>query len=145
MNADFPVEMDEVINTIENAEVLTILFPIIRHVLVIDTRTDSETDPMVKVMPIAGSPELRIRIIHRMRPQFPRPDAMEIIPWPKYISSLISLGVGTAIAKRLASTGSVEAIGEFRSALLELAHMEKDEMVRVIKGENYHTIWSSNS
>ena len=142
MNADFPVEMSELFNTIEKTEVLGILFPIIRHTLVVDTRTNAETGPMVAVLPMARGLEDRIRIIHRMRPQFPRPEQMDIVSWPKYISSLITLGVGNALAKRLAATGSVEVMREFRSAVEQLARLEKAEMVRVITGENYHTIWS---
>ena len=144
MNADFPVEMNEVLQTIREAEVVTILFPIIRYSLVVDTRTTSEIGPMVKAMPMTGSLEGRIRSIHQERPDFPRPDDLAVIPWPKYIASLINLGVAEALAQRLSGTGSSEAIRDFRAAIEQLARLEKAEMIQVIKGENYQTIWSAN-
>ena len=142
MNADFPVEINETLETIENAEVICLLFPMIRHVLVVDTRTSSEVGAVAKVMPQARSLEERIRSIHQLRPEFPRPDNMAIIPWPKYIASLVNLGVAEALAKRLSAAGRSEAMRDFRGAIEQLARLEKAEMVHVITGENYHTIWS---
>ena len=143
MNADFPVEMNEVLQTIESSEVITILFPIIRHSLVVDTRTSSEVGPMVRAMPQTRGLEERIRAVHRLRPQFARPDHLVVIPWPKYITSLVSLGVAEALAKRLAS--SSEGTRELRQAIEQLARLERQEMVAVISGEgNYRTIWSAN-
>ena len=143
MNADFPVEMNEVLQTIESSEVITILFPIIRHSLVVDTRTSSEVGPMVRAMPQTRGLEERIRAVHRLRPQFARPDHLVVIPWPKYITSLVSLGVADALAKRLAS--SSEGTRELRQAIEQLARLERQEMVAVISGEgNYRTIWSAN-
>ena len=142
MNADFSANIDEVLRIIETAEVFSILFPMIRYSLVVDTRTNAEIGPMVKVLPMTRSAEERIGSIHRLRPQFPRPDRTTAIPWPKYVSSLISLGVGDALARRLSAAGGAKAIREFRLAIQQLARLEKVEMVQVIKGENYHTIWS---
>lgn len=143
MNADFPVEMNEVLQTIESSEVITILFPIIRHSLVVDTRTSSEVGPMVRAMPQTRGLEERIRAVHRLRPQFARPDHLVVIPWPKYITSLVSLGVADALAKRLSS--SSEGMRELRQAIEQLARLERQEMVAVISGEgNYRTIWSAN-
>ena len=143
MNADFPVEMNEVLQTIESSEVITILFPIIRHSLVVDTRTSSEVGPMVRAMPQTRGLEERIRAVHRLRPQFARPDHLVVIPWPKYITSLVSLGVADALAKRLSS--STEGMRELRQAIEQLARLERQEMVAVISGEgNYRTIWSAN-
>ena len=142
MNADFPVEMNEVIQTIESSEVITILFPIIRHSLVVDTRSSSEVGPMVRAMPQTRGLEERIRAVHRLRPQFARPDHLVVIPWPKYITSLVSLGVADALAKRLSS--SSEGMRELRQAIEQLARLERQEMVAVISGEgNYRTIWSA--
>ena len=145
MNADFPVEMNEVLQTIESSEVITLLFPIIRHSLVVDTRTSSEAGPMVRAMPQTRGLEERIRAVHRLRPQFARPDHLVVIPWPKYITSLVSLGVADALAKRLTATGSSEAMRELRQAIEQLARLERQEMVAVISGQgDYRTIWSAN-
>jgi hypothetical protein len=68
-----------------------------------------------------------------------------VIPWPKYITSLVSLGVADALAKKLSATGSTEAMRELRQAIEQLARLERQEMVAVISGEgNYRTIWSAN-
>ena len=145
MNADFPGEMNEVLQTIEMSEVITILFPIIRHSLVVDTRTSSEVGPMVRAMPQTKGLEERIRSVHRLRPQFPRPDHLVVIPWPKYITNLVSLGVADALAKRLTATGSSEAMRELRRSIEQLARLERQEMVAVISGGgDYRTIWSAN-
>jgi hypothetical protein len=68
-----------------------------------------------------------------------------VIPWPKYITSLVSLGVADALAKRLTATGSSEAMRELRRSIEQLARLERQEMVAVISGGgDYRTIWSAN-
>ena len=73
------------LQTIETAEVISILFPMLRKSLVLDTRSDLEDGPMARVVPMAESVDDRLRSIKRMRPRFPRPESVTIIPWPKQV------------------------------------------------------------
>jgi hypothetical protein len=141
VNGDFPVDLEEVLRSIEEAEVLSIYFPVLRRSLIVDTRTTHESGPLVRVMPMVGSREERVRTIKRMRPFLPRPDSLTVIRWPKYVSSLSRLGVLKALAQRLAATGYVEGLTALREAMQELRRLELDELAHVIRGENYYTIW----
>ena len=57
MNRDFGIDISELIKSIEDADVVSILFPSFRKSLVIDTRFSFEDRPLIKVMPMVSSIE----------------------------------------------------------------------------------------
>jgi len=141
LNGDFPVDVDGVLDSLRGAQVVTIFFPILRRSLVIDTRATVEDGPLVRVLPMVSSPEERLRSLKRLRPHLPRPDSVTIIPWPKQVRSLVSLGVWDALAARLATTGHVRSVKALHRAIGNLRRMEEEELRRVISGDTYQTIW----
>ncbi len=93
MDSDFSVNIREIMRNIDSADVLTIYFPIIRRTLLVDTRADSAEGPLVRVVPMVNSVEERFRSLKKLRPQFPRPESITLVPWPKYVRSMESLGI----------------------------------------------------
>ena len=144
MDSDFVFELDEIMNSITTAEVMSIFFPTFRKSVVIDIRTSSDERPMVKIMPMVASPQERLRSIRRLRPGFPRVHNLTVVPWPRYVDSLVTLGLWERIVRRFRESNDEEMVQRCEDVLSELKRLEKEEMAAVIRGENYQTIWSAN-
>ncbi len=140
---DFDNDLDEIVKNIAAAEVVSIFFPALRRSVVIDTRTNEHDGPMVRLMPMVASPQERLRSLRRLRPSFPRVHNLALIPWPRYVESLVKLGIWARVVSRLEAAGQGAAAAECGEVLRELQAVEKAEMASVVRGENYHTIWSA--
>ncbi len=143
MDDDFVLDIDEIMKNIDAAEIMSVFFPTFRKAVVIDTRSIPTDGPMIRLMPMAASPQERLRSIRRLRPGFPRVHSITLIPWPRYVDSLVSLGLWDKIVQRFRDAGQPEAVETCERILSELRRLEKDEFAAVVRGENYHTIWSA--
>ena len=142
MDGDFRINLDEVLKNIGSAEVISIYFPLLRKTILIDTRFTEEDPPMIRIVPMAYTPEERNRALRRLRPHFPRPKAITVVPWPKYVESLVHFGVWRKVLERLVYSGHKEAVQTCNQVLEEMYELEMEELSAVITGENYHTMWS---
>ena len=68
---DFAVDLEELFNDIDNAEVVSISFPTFDKSAVFDMRSSESEGPMLRLMPMVSSPRERIRSVRRLRPGFP--------------------------------------------------------------------------
>ena len=143
MNSDFMFDIDGMLRSIDNADVISIFFPSFRMALVVDPRSNARHGPLVQVAPMAASPQERLRLIRRQRPGLPRVRNLAVIPWTRYVDSLVGLGLWDKIIDRLDESGDRDAIMQCDRALDELREMERTEHVNAIIGKNYHTIWSA--
>jgi len=144
MEGNFLFEIDEVLRNVQEAEVMSIFFPSFRRALIIDMRSNADDGPMVRLMPMASSPQDRVRSIRKLRPGFPRLQNLTLIPWQRYVDSLVNLGVWEKIVKRIEESGDPKAIQACDAALTELRRLERQELVAAISGDNYQTIWSAS-
>ena len=142
MDGDFRVNLEEVFKNIYSAEVISIYFPLLQKTILIDTRFTAEDPPMVKVVPMASSIEERNRALRKLRPRFPRPKSITVVPWPKYVESLVELGVWGKVLERFVYSGHKETVEEGNRILKDVHRLEIEEISAVIKGENYHTMWA---
>ena len=78
-----------------------------------------------------------------MRSSFPRIESLTVIPWPRYVDSLVTLGVWDRIVERLAASGHHDPAPACDEVLRELRQLEKAELAAVLRGEHYHTICSA--
>ena len=143
MDGDFVLDLDEVMDSLENGEIISLSFQTFNKALVIDTRSSQWEGPLVCVCPVVESPRERIRTLRKMRPTFPRASNLTVIPWPKSVASLVSLGVWDKLVSRFERDGHPEAARECATILSELRSLERSEVAAVLTGENYHTIWSA--
>ena len=144
MEGNFLFEIDEVLRNVQEAEVMSIFFPSFRRALIIDMRSNADDGPMVRLMPMASSPQDRVRSIRKLRPGFPRLQNLTLIPWQRYVDSLVNLGGWEKIVKRIEESGDAKAIQACDAALTELRRLERQELVAAISGDNYQTIWSAS-
>ena len=143
MGDDFDDDLEKVMKNIDTAEVMSMFFPTFRKAVVIDTRHDDVEGPMVRILPMAASPQERLRSIRRLRSNFPRLNSLALIPWTRYVDSLVTLGVWDRLVQRFNDQGFVEAANECGVVLEELRRLERAELTAVVLGKNYHTIWSA--
>lgn len=145
MNSDFMFDIDGMLKSIDSADVISIFFPSFRKALVVDPRSNERHGVLVQIAPMAASPQERLRLIRRQRPGLPRVRNLAVIPWTRYVDSLVRLGLWDKLIERLESAGEDDAIVECEQAFIELRNMERDEHVNAIVGKNYHTIWPAET
>lgn len=144
MNSDFMFDIDGMLKSIDSADVISIFFPSFRKALVVDPRSNERHSALVQIAPMAASPQERLRLIRRQRPGLPRVRNLAVIPWTRYVDSLVRLGLWDKLIERLESAGEDDAIVECEQAFIELRNMERDEHVNAIVGNNYHTLWAAD-
>ncbi len=145
MDNDFPINLDEILRTIETAEVITIRFYLIDKRLLIDNRTNEIDGPMAKLVARVTSSEERFRNIRRLRPRFSLPEKLTSIWWPKYISTLEGSGVWSALVRRMADSGFANSVRQCEDVLRELKEIERKEVMGAIPGgEGYQTLWQAS-
>jgi len=142
MDGDFRIDIDEIIRNIDSAEVISIYFPILRKAILIDTRFTEEDHPMVKIVSMASTVDERYRSLKRLRPSFPRPSAITVVPWYKYVESLLQLGIWRKVLERFVYSGHKDAVQACERAFEEISVLEIEEISSAITGENYRTMWT---
>lgn len=143
MEGDFELDVNELLIDIREAEVLSIFFPMFRKSLVMDLRSMEHSGPMVKIMPMVASPQERMRAIRRLRPGFPRRHSLSVFGWSRYVESLEAHGIWDQLTTQLGEAGHPSPDDLMSSVMEELRRLEKAELARVVMGQNYHTIWTS--
>jgi hypothetical protein len=141
MDNDYAINLDEIMRTIEQADVLRIRFLLLDKRLLIDNRFNEFEGPLIKIVPRAGSSEESFRNLKRLRPRFPLPDRMTAIWWPKYINTLRTSGVWDCVVRRVAESGYQDSIDQCETVLQELLELERTEVRNAIAGKGYQTIW----
>jgi len=142
MDNDYALNLDDILRTIETADVLRIRFLLLDKRLLIDNRFNEFEGPMLKIVPRASSSEESFRNLRRLRPRFPLPERMTAIWWPKYISTLHTSGVWPALVRRISDTGFTDSVHQCDDILRELLALERQEIRNAISGEGFQTIWA---
>ena len=143
MDEDLSFDLDGILASVDKAEVMSLFFPKFRKSLIVDVRSSDTEGPMVRITPMVASPQERMRNIRRLRPEFPRLRDLTLIAWPKYVESLVELGVWDRILARLRALGHQDVATRCDALMAELKALEKAELGAAVQGENYHTIWSA--
>ena len=143
MDGNYKHDLDLIFKHVDSSEVFAVFFPHLRKSLVVDMRPSKEDGaPLVRVMPLARSANERIRTLKRLRPELPRATHFTAIPWVAYVRNLITSGVWTKVMARIKATNSPKAEAEAMEAIERLMQFERQEMVALITGDEYETIWS---
>ena len=135
----------QVLANIEEAEVLTIFFPLLRKALVVDARHSAGIGPLLAVVPQVASMAERVAWVSAARPEFGRPDFIMAVPWLKSIRGLADHGVMDRIHSLLVRRGTAPdtAITMTNQVFTELLRVEHAALVAVIRGEGFLTLWQA--
>jgi hypothetical protein len=141
MDNEYLLDLNEIIETVRSAEVITFRFVIVSQRLLVDGRCTEIDPPLVKLVPPAASVEERFRSLKRLRPRFRLPEKITSIWWPRYIDSLVDCGIWAALVERLADKGFPETVRRCEEVLQELKDLERSEVRSAIRGEGYRPLW----
>ena len=135
----------EILSGIGEADVITIFFPLLRRALVVDTRHDLESGPVIKVDVQAGSMEERISAIEKARPQFGRVRAILGIPWVRSVRRLQEEGITDCLFRRLLACdmSHSDAQSAIERAIAQLWRYEQMAFTRMIQGTGFATLWTA--
>lgn len=142
MDSDFQLDLDEVRRHLQETEVVGFYFPFLRRTLLADLRTSAVDGPFVGVVPMAKDMEDRVRSLKKLRPRFPRPASIMLVPWPRWVASLERLGVLQMLEDKLGELGGDAVRERCRVAIGELQQAERAQIRSAVTGEGYETIWS---
>ena len=145
MDGDFRLDIDDIARKVNTSEVLLIYFPLFRKTLLVDTRFNDDCSPFIAVVPMAHSIEDRLRSLRRLRPLLGRPKGVSLVAWTRYAESLVRLGIWEILIQRFVDSGHKDLVIECEEALREIYTMELEEISSVIRGDNYHTLWSRHN
>ena len=143
MESRFDRYMKEVLDSVEQAETVCVIFPLLNQCLIYDDRHTADDPPRITVSPPLGSAERRLRQLNRARPNVPKATELTAFPWTGSVTSLVQAGIWDKMVKRMVDSGFPDAAEAHQSTLKELLAWERRFYVSMIKGEGpFHTLWS---
>jgi hypothetical protein len=137
------VDMTEIGEIVNNADVFTIGFRLFPERLVIDTRHDDQETPMVAIVDPVESMQERFFWLGQHRPSLGMPDNFMFFFWPHSVGYLEESGVWEQIRKRIVGSNFEGAAETCDAALRDLREREHAATVEAIVGQRYQTIWSA--
>ena len=144
-NNHFYDDLNDVKANILEADVISIFFPNFKKSVLVDTRSTETDGPSIMLTPMARSPRERIKSMEKLRPGFPEVKNMILIPWLRYIFSLEESGIWELLVNRLEQSTLLNSNTAANTILNELKNLENIELLEVIKGNTYQTIWPKES
>lgn len=145
MNTDYGIDLDEVWRVIDAAEVLVVRFSVTDRRLLVDTRSNEDDGPMVKVVPPAASAEERFRSLKVLRPRFRVPERILTFHWPRHASALAESGVWEQLARRVVAAGTAGTAAECDEAFRQLLDEERAvEQAAIVGAEGFQTLWEAS-
>ncbi|RLT28188.1 MAG: hypothetical protein DWI48_01460 [Chloroflexi bacterium] len=139
------IDIDAVIQNIDEAEVVTLHFPMLRQTLLIDTRLDAQSLPLVRVVPMVNNTTERFASLEAMRPGLERPRSITMIPWARSVEALEWAGVWPRVIARLEASGDETTLLDARRAFRQLRSLELVELREAIVGRQYRTVWRARA
>jgi hypothetical protein len=139
---EFGMNLDEVMEVIDAAEVLVIRFAILDKRLLIDARHDDVEGPLIKLVPMASSVEDRFRSLKELRSHFPLPEKILSFTWPRQVETFRLAGLWSRIVDRLIASGHPGVKEQCEAVFGELVEQEKAEVLTAIRGgPSYQSLW----
>jgi len=133
------VDLSEILNVVNTAEVFVVMFLLFERRLLVDNRHTAEDPPLVRVVDRVRSSDERFRELMRLRPKLSSPERIIAFQWPRTVRTLVESGVWQAIFDRLASEGVPE--NTLLAVLHELQWEERREEIKAVRGEEpYRTL-----
>jgi 3-polyprenyl-4-hydroxybenzoate decarboxylase len=94
---------------------------------------------------MVSTPQERIRSLKQLRPNFPEIEKMIIIPWFRYVDTLITSGIWNALIER--TTDVTLKDNDIDSAIIitKLKKIENTHLSEAIMGHKFQTIWKNTT
>ena len=146
MSVGFGIDIDEVRRVIDAAEVLVVRFALTDRRLLVDTRTNDECGPLMKVVPPAANAQERFRSLKVMRPRFRSPERIMTFAWPRHARALGEAGLWDHMAHRVVALGWPDTASQCDEAFAQLlAEEQRVELAAIRGGEGFQTLWPADA
>ena len=139
---NFQDNIEEIKNTLLEADVVSLFFPYFGKTVLIDIRSNETDGPALILTEMVRSPRERIRSMEQLRPGFNDPEKMVLIPWVRYLETLIDSGIWSIIIKKLEEASFIDPKASADEILKKLRNLEHSELADAVNGSSYKTIWS---
>jgi len=146
VGADYGIDLDEVRQVIDTAEVLVIRCSVTDRRLLVDARTSEAEGPMVRVVPPVTSGEERFKTLKMLRPRFKTPQRILTFQWPRHAALLRDAGVWDHLERRLLALGWSDTKAQCDEAFRQLVDAERAVEAEAVRGgsERFKTLWSAD-
>lgn len=135
------IDRESLDHVLANADVLTIGFTTFPQRLLIDTRSGSQSGPLVTLVDPVGSVQERYLWLGKHRGEFPAPQAFSFFVWPQTVRSMVERDALQVMRRRLADTPG-NGVEQLDRALDQLRTIEDAEFRRAVRGEgHWRTLW----
>ena len=139
MEDDLGVDISDILNVVNTAEVFVVMFHLFERRLLVDTRGTENDPPLIRVVDRVRSSDERFRELMRLRPKLSSPEKIIAFQWPRTVRTLVESGVWQAIYDRLTAKGVTDST--LLAVLHELQWEERREEIKAVRGEEpYRTL-----
>lgn len=130
---------------IETADVISVFFVRVGHSLIIDLRSDTESEPVVTVEPMADSPYQRLLSFRTLRPTLSLPEEITLAPWADRVGDFESSGLLETCVHRCGMAGGEALAAAVQRCFRQLKSLEKNALRDMIRGVGMHTLWQRDA
>jgi hypothetical protein len=141
MDNAFELFHERIIDAIRGGEVVCLFFPRLGKTLILDLRWNDDTPPAVFLEDMVSGPKERLASLERLRPEFPLPDELRLVPWFGFARSMQDSGVFDVIIERCSETGYAVLVDSCRDAIRDLERLERRFIRAIVSGSMSRTIW----
>jgi hypothetical protein len=121
---------------------VSLFFPYFGKTVLIDIRSNETDGPALILTEMVRSPRERIRSMEQLRPGFNDPEKMVLIPWIRYLETLVDSGIWSVIVKKLEKASFIDPSVSANEILEKLRNLEHKDLADAVNGTSYKTIWS---
>ena len=139
---NFQDDIEEIKNTLLEADVVSLFFPYFGKTVLIDIRSNETDGPALILTEMVRNPRERIRSMEQLRPGFNDPEKMVLIPWVRYLETLIDSGIWSIVINKLEEASFIDPKASADEILKKLRNLEHSELADAVNGSSYKTIWS---
>ena len=137
------VDLEELQRAIDYADVFAMGFRLFPERLMLDTRSNDEQGPMIRVVEPLESVQARFFWLGKERPSFGPPERFVFVPWPHSLRYLQEGGILRGIQERLV-TAHPNMAERYASVFGQLRRLERRGLIEAVQGEEqYRTLWSA--
>jgi hypothetical protein len=135
------IDVGEVASIVEKADVFLLGFANFSERLLVDTRSNRGTRPLVEVVPSLGSFQERIFWLGQNRPTLGVPQAFSFINWPHSPAFLMESGIWERVRDRVDAGADPTSAAACERAFERLTRLELKTMLDAINGDRHVTLW----
>ena len=142
MNSDYGLDIEEMAQVIDDADVLVVRFHVVPQRLLVDMRSAEDDPPLIRLVPPVSSAEERYRYLQRARPKMSLPDHIAVLNWPRYVEVMSEAGLWQRLQDRLVSVGGEELAARCAEVFDEVRAAERAAVVAaILGGAGYESLW----